>query len=126
MMTTIDEDRNEGSAEGITATLSQLGPKTPRNLPHHPSEVPRISVMRRKLETSDVVNEALFGLDEECERRRWPFSYVSIAYSLYFYSSVYYLQGADPSIIRVGEKGSSNGMERDDKASKKARSRRKP
>jgi hypothetical protein len=37
-----------------------------------------------------------------------------------FYSSLN-LQGADPSIIQVGGKRPSNGMERDDKASKKAR-----
>ena len=41
-----------------------------------------------------------------------------------FYSSVY-LQGANPSIIQVGEKRPSNGTERDDKASKKARSVKK-
>ena len=40
------------------------------------------------------------------------------------YSSVY-LKGADPSIIQVGEKRPSNSTERDDKASKKARSVKK-
>lgn len=36
-----------------------------------------------------------------------------------FYSPVY-LQGADPSIIQVGEKQPSNNIKRDDKASKRA------
>ena len=76
--------------------------------------------MRWKLETSDVGNETLFRLDKECQRRRWPVSYVFIK-KFTFYLSVCF-QGANPSIIQVGEKRRSNGTERDDKASKKARS----
>ena len=63
-------------------------------------------------------NETLFRLDKECQRR-WLVLYVFIIFFTLYLSVCF--QGANPSIVQVGEKRRSNGTEHDDKASKKPR-----